>query len=786
MNWRQIIIGGLLLPLRVYLRPHQFRSDVAALAPELRIDYTLWQARHKLRDPVFRQGLTYLLLQSLIAMLWVPALAILFQLHAHQIKWSIVALGVAFGVAVGVMEVVVLGVAFGVALGVAFGVAGGVAGGVALGVAGVETLGVASGVAFGVVAGVLAGVVFGKAGGEAVGVAVGVAGGVVFGVVLGVAFRSWGGVAQGVALGVAAIAFSTHILNYLPQLIISSAGWVITRFDKDLSTFFWRISPVRWDDVILLPLPGLPRLLATLVINAPELGEEAINEVAAHHFRHKAAARARMILATEDARQIGTLPSLANFERSLAWLSSDSPLPEETRRALLRMRDISQEVAAALESDSVTNKVRRLETASKTITLLRSNPGPFGPVIKNWAQMVESKLEEARSEQRALEPIPQHYLKDGSPINPDDLPEELSPFKGRGDTVRQLVAELGQDKRTTILLYGARRSGKSSLLLQLPRKLGSQIIPAFLDCQSEKIGGSQNAAGMLTGIAETIVEQGRRNASKYRRDPVRFPPIDHKSFAADPYPSFGRWLQKTEKALGARTLLLCLDEFEKLEMAIQNNRVDLRLLDFIRHTIQHRPRITILLSGSHHISELPRHWADALVSTSLLTIGFLNEPEARELITQPVSGFPQIYQQDAVERILRLTRSQPFLAQVMCGLLVDRMNNSQRQPPESYVGLDDVEAVIPEALKTGDAYFSDLWQSQTGGDCAQRILERMAYAHGERLSLTEIRAILPDDQERRETLRTLKRREIIEQIDDGFCITVPLVAEYVRLENPQF
>lgn len=150
----------------------------------------------------------------------------------------------------------------------------------------------------------------------------------------------------------------------------------------------------------------------------------------------------------------------------------------------------------------------------------------------------------------------------------------------------------------------------------------------------------------------------------------------------DPYPAVDRWLDQVETALGDGWLLLCLDEFEKLEAGIAAGRFDLRLLDMLRNIVQHRQRIAVLLAGSHNLDELPPYWASALINTFTLPISFLDESDARDLSEQPVADFPPIYTAAAVDRIVQITHCQPYLAQLLCGLLVQSMNSARRIPPQ--------------------------------------------------------------------------------------------------------
>lgn len=223
------------------------------------------------------------------------------------------------------------------------------------------------------------------------------------------------------------------------------------------------------------------------------------------------------------------------------------------------MRDISREVDSALQSDSATNRVRRLETAAEMLESIRLQPDEFGAALARWSKIIDASLVEARERQRQEEPIPQVYISDGRPIRPGNRPDTAQPFKGRASLFRQLENALGGgvSQRTTFLLYGQRRMGKTSLLLQLAQRLGSQMIPTFIDLQSAKIGGANDAAGLLAGLADEVIEE------TWRHRKARLPGIDRKALIDDPYPAWGRWLEQIEQALGNRTLLLCLDEFEE-------------------------------------------------------------------------------------------------------------------------------------------------------------------------------------------------------------------------------
>lgn len=797
MSLFKFVLGGLWLPLRLYLQPKTFRDEIAALAPDLPMNYSLWQARRHLQQPEFRRALLYLSEQCVVALLWAPLLMALIEGFGFHGNWEIVAAGLAAGVAFGLAFEVWLNVAFGVVFGVVFGVelsvtlaladtvVAGVMNVISFGMVIGVALGVALNVVFGVTVGVVVGVMISMAVSIAVGGVVGGAVGVIafgatFGVeggaVVGAAFGAVGGVVGGVA----SIFMTTHLANLLWHIPASVLSLVIIKFYPRASPLLWRLCPARWDEVILIPLPGLPRLLAVLYRQNLVLGELALKKTASRLIQRRAAFAAWTLLAQEDASCITSLPALAQFTATLGWLNEDTPLPQTTRTLLLRLRDASRDVAAALESDSATNQLNRLREAQRLLQSLNKQAlGEFATPVRYWIGLVEAGLIEAQRRQQQAEPISQVYCGDGRPVRPDGRPDTEVPFKGRAALFRRLEHALGgtDGQRATYALFGQRRTGKTSALLQLERRLGSRVVAAFIDMQSEKLGGASDNAGLLHGLAAAVNDEARR------RDCI-LPDLTLRNLQNDPFPAFGRWLDAVEKTLSERRLLLCLDEFEALEIGIADKRFDQRILTCLRNIVQHRRHVYVLLSGSHQIDELPPHWASALINTLSLPISFLEEDDARDLIEHPVADFPAIYRSEAVQCILYWSHRQPYLIQLLCQLLVERMNKAGRMPPASWVESADVDAIVPLALERGVSYFSDLWHSQSGGDAAKRLLEALAERPDTTLDGTALQAIEPDRHLLNQVLRTLLRREIVERREDGrFAIIVPLVGEYVRSQR---
>ncbi|MCI0477877.1 MAG: hypothetical protein L0Y55_16670, partial [Anaerolineales bacterium] len=334
--------------------------------------------------------------------------------------------------------------------------------------------------------------------------------------------------------------------------------------------------------------------------------------------------------------------------------------------------------------------------------------------LETWEHLLGKEL----SGLNAREVIPNVYVA-GSP-----LATASKVFKGRHDLFVALERELASqaESRPTLLLFGARRSGKTSAIKQMPVRLGPDVIPVEVDLQSAAT--AEDVRGLLFVLADQI----KRNALTHRR--VQLSTLTRDDLRADPYVVFGDWLNRVEDSVGARWILLNLDEYEKLAQMIDDGRIDARVFDFLRGIIQHHPRVTVLLSGSHtlddvgaiHESPLQTPLSDYLINVRVLKIENLKEDEARELIVQPIDNFPLEYEPAAVERILAVTGCQPFLVQATCRDLVNALNEQNR----TRATLADADRALDSVLTTGALYFQDLWGGRDSDDAQRAVMRAIA------------------------------------------------------------
>jgi hypothetical protein len=567
----------------------------------------------------------------------------------------------------------------------------------------------------------------------------------------------------GVACTVSFLLFYFRLSFYLIELPWQRiVGFFAETAPPERANRLFRLSPLYYDELIWLPLLGLDSALIEIGKKDRRLAQQAIADVAQSFRQGWAAANALIELTAYDVERAQDARAIANIAEQLAWLPPT--MPRDLENVLPPLRDIAQYAQAALESDTLYNKQAQLRAAIKQTQRVREGlalssnrriAARFGRALETWEQVLRRELEALS----AREIIPNVYVA-GSP-----LATASKVFKGRRDLFLALERELATaaETRPTLLLFGPRRCGKTSAIKQMPVRLGPDVIPVEVDLQSATT--AEDASGLLFVLADQI----RHSALTHRR--IQLPPLTPDDLSVGPYLAFGNWLNRVEEAVGTRWILLCLDEYERLEEMLEAGRIDQRVFHFLRHLIQHHPRVTVLLSGSHTLEDLSPMWGDYLINVRVLKIGNLKEDEARELIVQPIENFPLEYEPAAVDRMIAVTGCQPYLVQATCRDLVNMLNEQNR----TRATLADAERALDSVLTTGALYFQELWRGRDTDD-AQRAVMRAVATNQDLTGLGDLSGL-------NAALRKLVHRDIFMETGDGYRFRVELVRRWVERQG---
>jgi len=378
-------------------------------------------------------------------------------------------------------------------------------------------------------------------------------------------------------------------------------------------------------------------------------------------------------------------------------------------------------------------------------------------------------------------------------------PVEGHLFVGREDILRQLeeLWVMGHQLQS-VVLYGHRRMGKTSILRNVANCLGSEVKIAYINLLN--MGATSQGVGeVLMAISDAI------------SDAVGCTPPADADLLSLPYRTFERYLKQVEAQLDSG-LIIALDEFEKIEELIEAEKIPKDFMGYLRGLVQMSSKVAFAFAGLHTLEEMTADYFQPFFASVIpIHVGFLQPGATRQILANPtdensslssprVGGieggdFPLDYKPEALEQIYALTAGQPYLVQLVGFQLVRGYNDyvfEQGRPRDPVFTVEDVEAVIndPEFFKRGRYYFDGVWgQAARGASGQQAILKALA-PHPQGLNIDELRtqfnellrahvgATLPEET-LHEALTTLTRHDVIKEKEGCWQIIVELFRRWV-------
>lgn len=300
------------------------------------------------------------------------------------------------------------------------------------------------------------------------------------------------------------------------------------------------------------------------------------------------------------------------------------------------------------------------------------------------------------SDDSSFVPIPNPYIV-GNPI------DDRRMFFGREDDfdyIRNKIA--GERRGGLIVLCGARRSGKTSILFQIRRgRLGPDFLPVLIDMQSITVRGDVE---FLAVLQQEIVATMQAAGIAWDGPPARG--------GANPHAAFQTFTDEVSARLNGRKLVVMFDEYELFETHIAKDRFSSDILNLLANWIEHRAGVFIVFTGSDKLEARDSgYWGHFLGKALHRRISFLSAADTRRLIEEPVRGQVE-YASGIVEEIYGLTAGQPFYTQVICQTLVDRLNETRSR----MVAKDELIAVVAEIIDNPLPQMIFSWSSLTGAE----------------------------------------------------------------------
>lgn len=371
------------------------------------------------------------------------------------------------------------------------------------------------------------------------------------------------------------------------------------------------------------------------------------------------------------------------------------------------------------------------------------------------------------------------------PVNPyiagRPLREE-SGFFGREDTVKWVSQEFMNPATNALVLFGQRRIGKTTLLLQLERILaGDDFLPIYFDLQDQ---AERSLGQVLIDLADVV-------AGRVGLDLSNLGPVDEKGefFRHDFLPQLYRNLE------GSCRPVFLLDEFDVLhhtaEKKLPENVATRALFPFLRGLMDEESRLAFVFAVGRRAEDLSIDFTSFFKGALVRELWVLDPESATSLILQAHDNGTLHFTDPAVERALSLTGRHPYMTQLLCQRAWERAyaNNPASTPT---IGSSDVEASVLDALEAGKSALLWLWK---GLNPAEKVyaaaLAEAADKEYEVISEDEVVGVLGGHATRLRTQvvelapRDLVRRRVLEKCGEmEYRFAVELFRRWVRRYQP--
>jgi hypothetical protein len=429
-------------------------------------------------------------------------------------------------------------------------------------------------------------------------------------------------------------------------------------------------------------------------------------------------------------------------------------------------RVIQRSASLASRFFALNQALQKLKTLSeKTNNLIQDADIKILQLIASSWEKSLLRVAEKLKENSITEHVRNPYIV-GNPV-------EGKRFVGREDVMKQLEELWIMDSQLqSVVLYGHRRMGKTSILVNVANRLESQIQLAYVNLL--RLGDSPQGVGeVLIAISDEISQA------------VKLSPPSDADLLNLPYRTFERYLKQVQTKLDGG-LIIALDEFEKIEDLIEAKKIPIDFMGFLRGLVQMSSKIAFAFAGLHTLEEMTTDYFQPFFASVIpIHVGFQERAATCQILANPGDDFPLDYTLEALDEIYALTHGQPYLVQLLGFQLVRRYNNfvfEQGRPREPVFTVEDVEVVInePGFFKQGRYYFTGVWGQAARSAGGQQAILQLLSPYPQGLSLDALtQSTGMNDADLQEALNTLKRHDVVEETQGNWRIMVELFRRWV-------
>lgn len=279
-----------------------------------------------------------------------------------------------------------------------------------------------------------------------------------------------------------------------------------------------------------------------------------------------------------------------------------------------------------------------------------------------------------------------------------NIVESTEMFKGRDELIDKVCKTLLTSKSKGYVIYGQKRSGKSSVLWHLENNLNkSKDVFAIYFSTGLSIAQDANVEANLYYVILTSIERKIRKLKTIQNNVPEIGRTNLKDLLTNPMLLFYERLNDIKEAFllnsewKNKKLILIIDEFTYIYYQIKLGNIPKTFMQNWKAFVEDGG-FSLVLSGqdtmSNFISDFQNEFA--MFKTERLT--YIETEPARQLIEEPIWDKEKNrsrFTRNSIDKIIELTACSPFYIQIICNELV-RFMNTKKKPVLTPADIEEV------------------------------------------------------------------------------------------------
>lgn len=372
-------------------------------------------------------------------------------------------------------------------------------------------------------------------------------------------------------------------------------------------------------------------------------------------------------------------------------------------------------------------------------------------------------------------------------------------FFGRDQDIKHVIENIRDEAgriitNRCVCIYGQTRTGKSSLLYHIKKRLRLSPSNIIVD-----IGDIGSAGASEAGIKYRILSSLLEEIELEHEDICTILTDSGIGMTADPERNknddsyFTEQIGKIRSILKRKAkdtqIIILIDEFTYVYDWIKEKKLSENFMKFWKAFITNYDICAIIVGQDHMMKFInDQRFTNAFGAIRTWEVNYLKEPDACKLVTMPVSDSPDYAGQngctilpEAVNMLVEMTSGSAYLLMNICADFIDYLNERHAL---TATGGHAEDFLRRNLSKFEERWFEPLFNDKSDLDSDASITANKELLKKLALSYSEHSGVLLDElsltDKEKERLQSLEDRRVVEMKDGRWRITVRLYAEWLR------